>query len=59
MGSDHPACPFGWEIEKVVHYAGIEPDDLPFVLGLNMARLLNITSDGSATPVELRDPRTR
>lgn len=42
FGSDHPTCPFGYEIDKVLKYADLTEDETAHVLGLNMARLLGI-----------------
>src|SRR5207249_3657618 len=41
-GSDHPMIPFGFELGKVMKYAGLGPSDLRAVLGLNLARLLGM-----------------
>jgi predicted TIM-barrel fold metal-dependent hydrolase len=41
-GSDHPMNPFGFELGKVAKYAELTTDELHAVLGLNVARLLQI-----------------
>jgi len=40
--SDHPRLPFGFEIGKIVKYAGRDSDQLNLILGKNLARLLRI-----------------
>lgn len=37
-GSDHPTLPFGFEIGKVVRYAGFNSDQLDLILEKNLAR---------------------
>jgi uncharacterized protein len=39
-GSDHPMGPFGWEIRKVLQYAGFTPKENAMILGGNLARAL-------------------
>jgi hypothetical protein len=51
--SDHPTLPFGFEIGKIVKYAGLNSDQLDLILGKNLARLLRI--EPSRPP---RKPRT-
>jgi predicted TIM-barrel fold metal-dependent hydrolase len=41
-GSDHPTQPFGFEIGKIVKYAGLNSDQLDLILGRNLAGLLGI-----------------
>ena len=56
FGSDHPAIPYGWEIGKVVKYAGLAPDDIRKIIGLNLAGLLGVDASKPRGPkVELRD----
>jgi hypothetical protein len=33
---DHPTLPFGFEIGKIVKYAGLNSDQLDFILGKNL-----------------------
>jgi len=47
-GSDHPTLPFGFELGKVVKYAGLNSDQLDLILGKNLARLLRIEAKPSA-----------
>jgi predicted TIM-barrel fold metal-dependent hydrolase len=47
-GSDHPTLPFGFELGKVVKYAGLNSDQLDLILGKNLARLLRIEPQPSA-----------
>jgi hypothetical protein len=46
--SDYPTLPFGFEIGKIVKYAGLNSDQLDFILGKNLARLLRIEPKPSA-----------
>ena len=48
MTSDHPTLPFGFEIGKIVKYAGLNSDQLDLILGKNRARLLRIEPKPSA-----------
>jgi hypothetical protein len=48
LTSDHPALPFGFEIGKIVKYAGLNSDQLDLILGKNLARLLRIERKPSA-----------
>ena len=45
---DHPSLPFDFEIGKIVKYAGLNSDQLDFILGKNLARLLRIEPKPSA-----------
>jgi len=45
---DHPTLPFGFEIGKIVKYAGLNSDQLDLILGKNLARLLRIEPKPSA-----------
>jgi hypothetical protein len=36
--SDYPTLPFGFEIGKIVKYAGLNSDELDLILGKNLAR---------------------
>jgi len=45
---DHPILPFGFEIGKIVKYAGLNSDQLDLILGKNLARLLRIEPKPSA-----------
>jgi uncharacterized protein len=47
-GSDHPTLPFGFELGKVVKYAGLNSDQLDLILGKNLTRLLGIEPKPSA-----------
>lgn len=47
FGADRPSIAYGHEIAKVAKYAELAPDDIELVLGLNIARLLNIDIDTS------------
>jgi len=47
-GSDHPTLPFGFEIGKIVKYAGLDSDQLDLILGKNLARLIGIEPKPSA-----------
>jgi predicted TIM-barrel fold metal-dependent hydrolase len=47
-GSDHPTLPFGFELGKIVKYAGLNSDQLDLILGKNLARLLRIEPKPSA-----------
>ena len=47
-GSDHPTLPFGFELGKIVKYAGLDSDQLDLILGKNLARLLGIEPKPSA-----------
>ena len=47
-GSDHPTLPFGFELGKVVKYAGLNSDQLDLILGKNLTRLLRIEPKPSA-----------
>ncbi len=47
-GSDHPTLPFGFELGKVVKYAGLSSDQLDLILGKNLTRLLGIEPKRSA-----------
>jgi predicted TIM-barrel fold metal-dependent hydrolase len=47
-GSDHPTLPFGFELGKVVKYAGLSSDQLDAILGKNLTRLLGIEAKPSA-----------
>jgi uncharacterized protein len=47
-GSDHPTLPFGFEIGKIVKYAGLNSDQLDLILGKNLTRLLRIEPKPSA-----------
>jgi hypothetical protein len=49
LTSDHPTLPFGFEIGKIVKYAGLNSDQLDLILGKNLARLLRIESRPSAS----------
>jgi hypothetical protein len=40
--------PFGFEIGKIVKYAGLNSDQLDLILGKNLARLLRIERKPSA-----------
>jgi hypothetical protein len=44
LTSDYPTLPFGFEIGKIVKYAGLNFDLLDLILGKNLARLLRIDS---------------
>ena len=46
--SDQPTLPFGFEIGKIVKYAGLNSDHLDLILGKNLARLLRIEPKPSA-----------
>ena len=48
LTSDHPTLPFGFEIGKIVKYAGLNSDQLDLILGKNLARLLRIEPKPSA-----------
>lgn len=37
FGSDHPTLPIGFELGKVVTYAGLNSDQLDLILGKNLA----------------------
>jgi hypothetical protein len=45
---DHPTLPFGFEISKIIKYAGLNSDQLDLILGENLARLLRIELKPSA-----------
>jgi len=45
---DHPTLPFGFGIGRIVKYAGLNSDQLDFILGKNLARLLRIETKPSA-----------
>ena len=45
---DHPILPFGFEIGKIVKYAGLNSDQLDLILGKNLVRLLRIEPESSA-----------
>jgi uncharacterized protein len=47
-GSDHPTLPFGFELGKIVKYAGLNSDQLDLILGKNLTRLLRIEPKPSA-----------
>jgi hypothetical protein len=49
LTSDYPTLPFGFEIGKIVKYAGLNFDLLDLILGKNLARLLRIDSKPSAS----------
>ena len=40
--------PFGFEISKIIKYAGLNSDQLDLILGENLARLLRIELKPSA-----------
>jgi hypothetical protein len=46
--SDYPTLPFGFEIGKIVKYAGLNSDQLDLILGKNLARRLRIEPKPSA-----------
>jgi len=48
LASDHPTLPFGFEIGKIVKYAGLNCDQLDLILGKNLARLLRAETKPSA-----------
>jgi hypothetical protein len=39
LTSDHPTLPIGFEIGKIVKYAGLNSDQLDLILGKTLARL--------------------
>ena len=47
-GSDHPTLPFGFELGKVVKYAGLNSDQIDLILGKNLTRLLRFEPKPSA-----------
>jgi len=47
-GSDHPTLPFGFELGKIVKYAGLNSDQLDLILGKNLMRLLGREAKASA-----------
>ncbi|HEY7169143.1 MAG TPA: amidohydrolase family protein [Candidatus Binatia bacterium] len=47
-GSDHPTLPFGFELGKIVKYAGLSSDQLDLILGKNLMRLLGRDAKTSA-----------
>jgi len=48
LDADQPILPFGFEIGKIVKYAGLNSDQLDLILGKNLARLLRIERKPSA-----------
>ena len=48
LDADQPILPFGFEIGKIVKYAGLNSDQLDLILGKNLARLLRIEPKPSA-----------
>jgi len=47
-GSDHPTLPIGFELGKIVKYAGLNSDQLDLLLGKNLMRLLGREAKASA-----------
>jgi len=45
---DHSTLPFGFEIGKIVKYAGLHSDQLDLILGKNLTRLFRIEPEPSA-----------
>ena len=52
--------PFGFEIGKIVKYAGLNSDQLDLILGKNLARLLSIEPKRSAPKtIDIKQIRLR
>jgi uncharacterized protein len=54
-GSDIPYLPYGQELDKIVKWSGVEPEDMKGILGGNLARILGISDPPSmqgAAPID-------
>lgn len=44
-GSDIPYLPYGQELDKITKWSGVAVEDMPAILGGNLARILNLPVD--------------